>query len=141
MVIYVTDTYKMEADVNPGEEPDAVDTLGSLTIGGLDYTNDAEPYSSARLAVRNATSLKLSDNQMGVGSNSAKIEATTADAEDYICLWVYSNSDSAARVEYKSGKQATDDTEVTLGSGSTIVIGVKDMSNDQTVSYYAYIVE
>ena len=141
VVIYVTDTYKMEADVNPGEEPDAVDTLGSLTIGGLDYTNDAEPYSSARLAVRNATSLKLSDNQMGVGSNSAKIEATTADAEDYICLWVYSNSDSAARVEYKSGKQATDDTEVTLGSGSTIVIGVKDMSNDQTVSYYAYIVE
>ena len=78
---------------------------------------------------------------MGVGSNSAKIEVTTADAEDYIRVWVYSNSDSAARVEYTTGERSTDSATVTLGSGSTIVIGVKDMSNDQTVSYYAYIVE
>lgn len=139
------DLYYQTVD-NLGEPSSKIDSVG-IDEDTIVYYYDGKDgsvvkgYSSARLAVRNATSLKLSDNQMGVGSNSAKIVATTADAEDYICLWVYSNSDSAARVEYKSGKQATDDTEVTLGSGSTIVIGVKDMSNDQTVSYYAYIVE
>ena len=135
-VVYVTDTYKMEVDVDAGDDDNANnDRITSTTVDGV-KTASAGDYTTIAKAVANATTLPLSAEQAknatvtitvdnSVTAHTSGIFTTAAVAENGTDSDLISRDDDIAKAQ-------------NLNNGNVIVVKTWDGTSAR---YSAYIVE
>ena len=135
-VVYVTDTYKMEVDVDAGDDDNANnDRITSTTVDGV-KTASAGDYTTIAKAVANATTLPLSAEQ-------AKNATVTITVDDSVTAHASGIFTTAAVAENGTDSDLTNRTDdiassKNLNNGNVIVVKTWDGT---FARYSAYIVE
>ena len=135
-VVYVTDTYKMEVDVDAGDDDNANnDRITSTTVDGV-KTASAGDYTTIAKAVANATTLPLSAEQ-------AKNATVTITVDDSVTTHASGIFTTAAVAENGTDSDLTNRTDdiassKNLNNGNVIVVKTWDGT---FARYSAYIVE
>ena len=135
-VVYVTDTYKMEVDVDAGDDDNANnDRITSTTVNGV-KTASAGDYTTIAKAVANATTLPLSAEQ-------AKNATVTITVDDSVTAHASGIFTTAAVAENGTDSDLTNRTDdiassKNLNNGNVIVVKTWDGT---FARYSAYIVE
>ncbi len=135
-VVYVTDTYKMEGDVDAGDDDNANnDRITSTTVDGV-KTASAGDYTTIAKAVANATTLPLSAEQ-------AKNATVTITVDDSVTAHASGIFTTAAVAENGTDSDLTNRTDdiassKNLNNGNVIVVKTWDGT---FARYSAYIVE
>ena len=135
-VVYVTDTYKMEVDVDAGDDDNANnDRITSTTVDGV-KTASAGDYTTIAKAVANATTLPLSAEQ-------AKNATVTITVDDSVTAYASGIFTTAAVAENGTDSDLTNRTDdiassKNLNNGNVIVVKTWDGT---FARYSAYIVE
>ena len=135
-VVYVTDTYKMEVDVDAGDDDNANnDRITSTTVDGV-KTASAGDYTTIAKAVANATTLPLSAEQ-------AKNATVTITVDDTVTAHASGIFTTAAVAENGTDSDLTNRTDdiassKNLNNGNVIVVKTWDGT---FARYSAYIVE
>ena len=135
-VVYVTDTYKMEVDVDAGDDDNANnDRITSTTVDGV-KTASAGDYTTIAKAVANATTLHLSAEQ-------AKNATVTITVDDSVTAHASGIFTTAAVAENGTDSDLTNRTDdiassKNLNNGNVIVVKTWDGT---FARYSAYIVE
>ena len=135
-VVYVTDTYKMEVDVDAGDDDNANnDRITSTTVDGV-KTASAGDYTTIAKAVANATTLPLSAEQ-------AKNATVTITVDDSVTAHASGIFTTAAVAENGTDSDLTNRTydiasSKNLNNGNVIVVKTWDGT---FARYSAYIVE
>ena len=146
VVVYVTETYKMEPDIDTDDEGDSNDLLASVVVNdATQYVPDAG-YSSIRKAVENAEPIKMSTDS----TQTYKIALTgvTLGAGEAWGNAGYFGDERAALAGSVPAITQALSTETntwkttgltTVAEGSYIVIGITtDVSDPDATTYYAY---
>ena len=135
-VVYVTDTYKMEVDVDAGDDDNANnDRITSTTVDGV-KTASAGDYTTIAKAVANATTLPLSAEQ-------AKNATVTITVDDSVTAHASGIFTTAAVAENGTDSDLTNRTDdiassKNLNNGNVIVVKTWDGT---FARYSAYIVK
>ena len=135
-VVYVTDTYKLEVDVDAGDDDNANnDRITSTTVDGV-KTASAGDYTTIAKAVANATTLPLSAEQ-------AKNATVTITVDDSVTAHASGIFTTAAVAENGTDSDLTNRTDdiassKNLNNGNVIVVKTWDGT---FARYSAYIVE
>ena len=140
-VVYVTDTYKMEADTTPGGNNDGRDLLASVVVNGATQYVPEAGYSTIAKAVENAETIKMNSD----ASQTYKIALTAKNLGSGECWGNAGLFGSKTAALNGTVTQGSNDlsvttntwktTGVTIAEGNYIVI---EVNNNLVSTYYAY---
>ncbi|WP_297234079.1 S-layer homology domain-containing protein [uncultured Flavonifractor sp.] len=141
VVAFITDTYKMEADVTPGGNNDGRDLLASVVVNDATQYVPSAGYSTIAKAVENAETIKMNSDS----SQKYKIALTAKNLGNGEC-WgnagLFGSKTAALTGNVTQGNNALSGTTqnwanagVTIAEGNYIVI---EVNNNLVSTYYAY---
>ena len=145
-VVYVTDTYKMEVDVDAGDDDSKGDMIKSVTVNGKGI-GEPTGYKTIRAAVENAKEIQMfTDAAQNYTLNVYTENATGGGVPCYGTAVVYGEKDAALNANLGNTNQPTSSGAIVIQSttsneiknvapGTYVVFAT---NNNGDVTYYAF---
>ena len=145
-VVYVTDTYKMEVDVDAGDDDSKGDMIKSVTVNGKGI-GEPTGYKTIRAAVENAKEIQMfTDAAQNYTLNVYTENATGGGVPCYGTAVVYGEKDAALNAKLGNTNQPTSSGAIVIQSttsneiknvapGTYVVFAT---NNNGDVTYYAF---